>query len=247
MVHFWKYRSALSEPRLDRRSFLTMGVLTMAASLLPSLALARPRHDERAVHIRQAVYAARARQAGRSTSERYAARVLRDPQAGRTRDEAHVVPPAHEAMVRPEKALALYSPRTGEGLKTVYWYRGKYLPGALRDISYVLRDYRADEVKPIDPQLLELLYELGRLLETRDPFYIMCGYRSPVTNAYLRQYNPAVAERSLHIEGKAVDIRLPGCHASLIRQAAVTLQGGGVGYYPGSNFVHIDTGPIRYW
>jgi uncharacterized protein YcbK (DUF882 family) len=239
MAHFWKDRPALPERKLYRRSFLTMGALTIATGLLPSLAMARPHRPARSVH---------ARQAGHSSREHYAARVLRDPQPGRTRHESPAVPPAHEPPTgRPEKALALYNPHTGEKLQMVYWYRGKYLPAALQDISYVLRDYRADEIKPIDPPLLDLLYDLGRLLETPDPFYIMCGYRSPVTNAYLRQHNPAVAERSLHIEGKAVDIRLPGCHASLVRQAAVTLQGGGVGYYPGSNFVHLDTGPIRYW
>jgi uncharacterized protein YcbK (DUF882 family) len=157
-------------------------------------------------------------------------------------------PPASlYAAARPEKSLAIYNPHTGESVKTVYWFRGKYLPAALQDIDHLLRDYRSNEVKPIDPQLLDLLYAMGALLETDDPFYVMSGYRSPATNAWLRLFRRGVAENSMHMEGKAVDIRLPGHDTSLIRRAAVALQAGGVGYYPHSNFIHVDTGPVRYW
>jgi uncharacterized protein YcbK (DUF882 family) len=151
------------------------------------------------------------------------------------------------AAARPEKSLAIYNPHTNEGLKQTYWFRGKYLPGALRDFDYILRDYRANEVKPIDPELLDLLYAMSTLLETEEPFYVMSGYRSPSTNAMLRMLRGGVAENSMHIEGKAVDIRLPGRDASYVRRAAVALQAGGVGYYRWSNFVHVDTGPVRYW
>ena len=157
-------------------------------------------------------------------------------------------PPAYlYSAARPEKSLAIYNPNTGEGVKTVYWFRGKYLPTALQDIDHLLRDYRANEVKPIDPQLLDLLYSMSTLLETDEPFYVISGYRSPSTNAWLRLFNRAVAENSMHMEGKAVDLRLPGHDTSLVRRAAVALQGGGVGYYPYANFVHVDTGPVRYW
>jgi uncharacterized protein YcbK (DUF882 family) len=157
-------------------------------------------------------------------------------------------PPIYlHSTARPEKSLAIYNPHTGESIKTVYWFRGKYLSSALRDIDYLLRDYRANEVKPIDPPLLDLLYSMSTLLETAEPFYVMSGYRSPSTNAMLRLLHAGVAENSMHIEGKAIDIRLPGREASYIRQAAVALQAGGVGYYPYANFVHVDTGPVRYW
>jgi uncharacterized protein YcbK (DUF882 family) len=131
--------------------------------------------------------------------------------------------------------------------QAVYWFRGKYLPSALQDVDYLLRDYYANEIKPIDPQLLDLLYAIGKLLDTDEPFHITSGYRSPTTNARLRRRNRVAAGNSQHIEGKAVDVRLPGADIALLRRAAVMLQAGGVGYYPYANFVHVDTGPVRYW
>jgi uncharacterized protein YcbK (DUF882 family) len=151
------------------------------------------------------------------------------------------------AAVRPEKALALYNPRTGEEVRAVYWFRGKYLADALRDFAYLLRDYRTNEIKPIDPELLDLLYALQTRLETAAPFHVMSGYRSPSTNAMLRMASTRVAQQSLHIEGQAVDISVPGRQAAEVRRAAVALRVGGVGYYPGANFVHVDTGRVRYW
>jgi uncharacterized protein YcbK (DUF882 family) len=175
----------------------------------------------------------------------------RSPSVRRTEHSAYVryeEPSTYlHSAARPEKSLAIYNPHTGEGLRTVYWFRGKYLTSALRDFDYLLRDYRANEVKSIDLQLLDLLYSMSTMLETNEPFYVISGYRSPSTNAMLRLSNAGVAEHSLHIEGKAADIRLPGRDASYIRRAAVTLQAGGVGYYPYSKFVHVDTGPVRYW
>jgi uncharacterized protein YcbK (DUF882 family) len=147
----------------------------------------------------------------------------------------------------PERALAFYNTHTGEHLSTVYWIQGKYLPEALADVYYVLRDHRTDEVKTIDPQLLDLLHAIGRILESHRPFYIISGYRSAATNAYLRFFDGGVAEHSLHMDGKAVDIRLPGCATINLRHVAVALRAGGVGYYRRSDFVHIDVGRIRYW
>jgi uncharacterized protein YcbK (DUF882 family) len=102
-------------------------------------------------------------------------------------------------------------------------------------------------VKAIDPQLLDLLYGLSRLLDTNEPFHVLSGYRSPATNARLRRSNRRVAINSLHLVGKAVDIRLPGRQTAVLKRAAVTLQAGGVGYYPRKNVLHVDTGPVRYW
>jgi uncharacterized protein YcbK (DUF882 family) len=147
----------------------------------------------------------------------------------------------------PERALAFYNTHTGESLSTVYWVQGKYLPEALADVDYVLRDHRTDEVKSIDPQLLDLLHAIGHILKGYHPFYIISGYRSPATNAYLRFFDGGVAEHSLHMDGKAVDIRLPGCATINLRRVAVALRAGGVGYYRHSDFVHIDVGRIRYW
>jgi uncharacterized protein YcbK (DUF882 family) len=146
-----------------------------------------------------------------------------------------------------EKSLAFYNTNTGEKLTAVYWFRGKYLPESLRAINRLLRDHHSDEICPIDPQLLDLLHALGSIVDADQPFEVISAYRSPYTNSWLRQFNSSVAERSMHTEGKAVDLRLPGRDIATVRRAAIALQSGGVGYYPYARFVHIDTGPVRYW
>ena len=146
-----------------------------------------------------------------------------------------------------EKRLAFYNLHTGERLKTVYWAKGRYVPGALKEINWILRDYRRNKVKPIDLQLLDLLYALDRKLETRQPFHIICGYRSPATNEYLREHCAGVAKHSMHMQAKAVDIRIPGCHLAALQRAALALRDGGVGIYPISDFVHVDVGRVRHW
>lgn len=150
----------------------------------------------------------------------------------------------------PERVLSFFNTHTGERLKTSYCCGGEYQPSALKDINYILRDFRADKIKPIDPKLLDLLHELGSTLETDQPFHIISGYRSPQTNALLRARGGAqtgVASHSLHMDGKAIDIRLPGVKLDHLRAAARSLKLGGVGYYPSSNFVHVDTGRVRFW
>jgi uncharacterized protein YcbK (DUF882 family) len=149
-----------------------------------------------------------------------------------------------------ERVLSFFNTHTGERLRTAYCCGGIYQPGALKEINHILRDFRANEVKPIDPTLLDLLHELGGVLDTDQPFHIISGYRSPHTNAMLRQRggeSTGVASRSLHMVGKAIDIRLPGVRLDNLRGAARSLKLGGVGYYPSSNFVHVDTGRVRYW
>ena len=146
-----------------------------------------------------------------------------------------------------ERALDFYNVHTGENLRTVYWIKGKYLPTSLRDINYVLRDHHSDQVKPIDPQLLDLLYTIDKIVGLRDSFHVLSAYRSPETNAMLRLYYSGVAEHSMHIEGKAVDVRFSGRDLQMVRRLATDLQWGGVGYYPWSGFVHLDTGPVRTW
>ena len=146
-----------------------------------------------------------------------------------------------------ERSLDFYNVHTGESLNTVYWIKGKYLPLSLRDINYVLRDHRSDQVRPIDPQLLDLLYTIDKIVGLRDSFHVLSAYRSPTTNATLRTHYAGVAEHSMHIEGKAVDMRFFGRDLQMVRRLALDLQWGGVGYYPGSSFVHLDTGPVRSW
>jgi uncharacterized protein YcbK (DUF882 family) len=162
------------------------------------------------------------------------------------RAEARATAPAKAAV----RSLSFFNTHTGERLRSTYCEGGTYDPQALRQINHILRDFRADEVKPIDPDLLDLLHELSGTLETDRPFHIISGYRSPHTNTMLRERGgttTGVAPRSLHMVGKAIDIRLPGVKLDHLRGAARSLKLGGVGYYPSSNFVHVDTGRVRYW
>jgi len=145
------------------------------------------------------------------------------------------------------RMLRFYNLHTGESLKTAYWENGEYDPDELARVNYILRDFRANEIKPIDPALLDLLVGVQHRLGTSQPFQVISGYRSPITNAMLHANGEGVAVHSLHIEGKAIDVCVEGRSLAQIRRAAWNLQGGGVGYYPRSGFVHVDTGRIRWW
>jgi uncharacterized protein YcbK (DUF882 family) len=136
---------------------------------------------------------------------------------------------------------------TDEALNIVYWAEGHYVPEALKQINHVLRDHRTGDVKRIDPQLVDLLYIMGRRLGTSKPFHVVSGYRSPATNAMLRRNSRRVAKTSLHMQGKAIDIRIPGFEPRTLAQLARGMGSGGVGFYPRSNFIHVDVGPVRYW
>lgn len=146
-----------------------------------------------------------------------------------------------------ERSLSFLHLHTGERLKTVYYADGRYLPAALKQINHLLRDYRVNEEKPVSPDLLDLLFALDRHLDTGEPFEVLSGYRSAETNAMLSQRTRGVAKHSLHMEAKAIDIRVPGIRTSDIAQVARGLQSGGVGYYPRRNFVHVDVGDVRTW
>jgi len=149
-----------------------------------------------------------------------------------------------------ERSLSFFHTHTSERLNTAYCAAGDYVPAALADVNHLLRDFRANEIKAIDPNLLDLLFELNGKLGTDQPFHVICGYRTPSTNAMLQERggsHSGVASHSLHIEGKAIDIRVPGIHLEHLRDTAKSLKIGGVGFYPASNFVHVDTGRVRYW
>jgi uncharacterized protein YcbK (DUF882 family) len=146
-----------------------------------------------------------------------------------------------------DRKLALYSQRNGEGVEIEYCQDGVYDPEALLVIDRLLRDPFNGDVKAIDPKLLDLLFELRAKVGATGPFTVLCGYRSPGTNAAMRRRNPGVAEQSFHMEGKAVDIRLPGVPLAVLGKAARDMKAGGVGYYPRSGFIHVDVGPVRTW
>jgi len=146
-----------------------------------------------------------------------------------------------------ERSLSFHNLHTSENLKTVYWQRGAYIPESLADINRVLRDHRTGEKHDIDPRLLDLLCDLRLRLDTSESLQIISGYRSAKTNAILHANSNGVAERSLHMDGKAVDIRIAGRALSLLRKTALSMKAGGVGYYPSSDFVHVDVGRVRSW
>lgn len=145
------------------------------------------------------------------------------------------------------KQLVLLNLHTGERVKSVYWEKGRYIPGALREIEKVLRDHRTGKMHAIDLRLLDMMQLLHSRMGARKEFQVVSGYRSPETNQMLSMQNHGVAKRSLHMQGKAIDIRLPEFSLANLRKAALSLKVGGVGYYPNSNFVHLDTGHVRYW
>lgn len=149
--------------------------------------------------------------------------------------------------IRPDRALSFYNTHTSESLRITYWTGGRYVPDALKEVRYLLRDHYNDRQHHIDPQLLDLLYGLRTKVGANKPIHVVSGYRSPETNAILRLNSDGVATKSLHMEGKAIDIRVPGVRLSQLRRAALTLRRGGVGYYPSSDFLHMDTGPLRIW
>ena len=161
---------------------------------------------------------------------------------------AHAAAPGPETA--PARVLSFFNTHTGERLRTAYRTGATYQQAALARIDVILRDFRANQVKPIDPALLDLLHQLRRTLGTSEPFHIISGYRAPTTNAMLRARGGAdsgVASGSLHTVGKAVDIRIPGVPLDDLGAAARSLKLGGVGFYPRSNFVHVDTGRVRFW
>lgn len=146
-----------------------------------------------------------------------------------------------------KKSLSLYNIHTGENLNTTFWADGSYVPEALVDINHILRDYRTGTASEMDIELFDLLYSIRTNLGSSKPFHVISGYRSPKTNAMLNGHSSGVAKKSLHMEGKAIDINLPGRDLSELKKIALNLKQGGVGYYPDSNFVHVDVGRVRSW
>ena len=143
--------------------------------------------------------------------------------------------------------LHLVNGRTGEWLKTVYWIEGNYIPEALQAVDHIMRDWREDLVHEISPRTIDILSATHRLLDCAEPFHVLSGYRSPKTNALLRRRSRGVALNSYHLKGMAADIQLKTRSVEQISRAGLSLRAGGVGRYSRSEFVHLDSGPIRHW
>jgi len=146
-----------------------------------------------------------------------------------------------------DRELSFFNIHTNESLSTEYCRSGCLDTSSLEKIDYILRDDRVGEVKKIDVRLLDLLNTLGRKIAAKQPYHVISGYRSPQTNEYLRAHGHGVAEHSLHLLGQAIDIRVPGVKLTDLYRTAVSLRLGGVGFYPASNFIHVDVGPVRTW
>lgn len=156
-------------------------------------------------------------------------------------------PAIAKAATQQSRKLSFYHTHTGEQLSLNYYDDGRYLADALQEVNYVLRDFRTGDIHTIDTALLDQLYDLKMVLGVDKPFQIISGYRSPYTNGLLRKKSNGVASKSLHLQGRAIDIRIEGVDSRLLKNAAIAMRSGGVGYYQGSNFVHIDTGRVRSW
>jgi len=145
------------------------------------------------------------------------------------------------------RRIKMVNGRAGETIDMIYWVEGEYIAPALDEISHFMRDWRNNQIHAIDPRTVDIMTAAHRLLETNEPYMLLSGYRSPETNAMLRSRSSGVARNSLHMQGEAADLRINSRSVSQIYRAAVACNGGGVGRYSRSNFVHMDCGPIRSW
>ncbi|SMR72049.1 Uncharacterized conserved protein YcbK, DUF882 family [Aliiroseovarius halocynthiae] len=145
------------------------------------------------------------------------------------------------------RRLAMYSGRTGETINMIYWIEGKYIKDGLKEINHFMRDWRTDTSIKIDTRTIDIMAAAHGLMDVREPYTMLSGYRSPKTNAMLRSRSRGVAKNSLHMKGQAADLRLKSRSVNQMFKAAVACNGGGVGKYSGSNFVHMDCGVVRSW
>ncbi|MGR3509954.1 MAG: YcbK family protein [Sulfitobacter sp.] len=145
------------------------------------------------------------------------------------------------------RRIKMYSGRTGERIDMIYWIEGNYIPDAVNELNYFMRDWRTDGIKTIDMRTVDIMAASHNLLDVTEPYMLLSGYRSPKTNAMLRSRSRGVAKNSLHMRGQAADLRLGSRSVNQMAKAAIACNGGGVGRYSGSNFVHMDCGQIRSW
>lgn len=145
------------------------------------------------------------------------------------------------------RRIRMYSGRTGERIDMIYWIEGQYIKDAVKEVNYFMRDWRTDSVKSIDLRTVDIMAASHNLLDVNEPYMLLSGYRSPKTNAMLRSRSRGVAKNSLHMRGQAADLRLSSRSVHQMARAATACQGGGVGRYSRSNFVHMDCGIVRSW
>lgn len=145
------------------------------------------------------------------------------------------------------RKISMYSGRTGERVNTIYWIEGEYIPEAMDEINFFMRDWRRDSFIKMDRRNVDIMAAAHRLMDTSEPYMLLSGYRSPETNAMLRRRSRGVAKNSRHMRGEAADLRLNDRSVSQMGRAAAALGSGGVGRYSRSNFVHMDCGPVRTW
>jgi uncharacterized protein YcbK (DUF882 family) len=160
---------------------------------------------------------------------------------------AALAPKSLLADTRAERVLSFFHTHTSERLTVPYFADGRYLPQGLAALRSFLKDFRTGEEHALDPSLFDILNDLRLATGTKSAFHVISGYRSPNTNAMLREHGGGVAKGSMHLEGRAIDVRLTDKSSALLRDAAIELQRGGVGYYRVSDFVHVDTGRVRRW
>lgn len=165
------------------------------------------------------------------------------------RVEEHLADAAASITLDPmeSRRLHLVNAHTWDDLDVVYYTHGIYIDENIERLNHLMRDRRANQTTAMDPALYDQLLSVQRVLGTDKPVHILSGYRTPETNAKLRRRSPGVAKYSYHMAGQAADIYIPGIAVQDLQQAALSLQAGGVGVYSKSNFVHIDTGPVRRW
>lgn len=145
------------------------------------------------------------------------------------------------------RRIKMYSGRTGESIHTIYWVEGEYIPEALEEVNYFMRDWRNDMTYGMDARTVDIMSAAHSLLDVSEPYMLLSGYRSPETNAMLRSRSSGVARNSLHMKGQAADLRLESRTVDQIARAAIACSAGGVGRYSSSNFVHMDCGTVRSW
>jgi uncharacterized protein YcbK (DUF882 family) len=155
--------------------------------------------------------------------------------------------PFEIASASTRREISLFNTHTSEHLELCYFRDGKFVAEACQRLNHLLRDFRSGDVHPIDPGLYDLVYAIQTEIGHRGQVQIISGYRSPATNEKLRNASTGVAKRSMHMQGQALDIRLSGVDTAKVRDAALALRAGGVGYYKKSDFVHVDTGRVRHW
>lgn len=145
------------------------------------------------------------------------------------------------------RRIKMYSGRTGETIDMIYWIEGEYIKESLKEVNYFMRDWRTNGATSMDTRTIDIMSAAHNLLDAREPYTLLSGYRSPKTNAMLRSRSRGVAKNSLHMKGQAADLRLKSRSVSQIARAAASCSAGGVGRYSSSNFVHMDCGTVRTW